>query len=487
MKVAPLLGDLRTKGGTLITFSNTTDDFSYLLSNSDITITPSHFALLKLPQWENTTDQSMFYDGTNFTTAITDANSVFPKVIQNYIENMLSASESERTDNSLGNYSESAFFKMLRTLGGIEFSTTGTVDIGGVTHNVYEEDLTSNEQVVQYIGRTNMINHRKDDDGNEYVETFIHIPTEEGTMTNIRFVPKVHVTHASSLIPQGGGTPYTSGLDSYIGTDQVEAIYDTVTNEYEVGNDLDDLGIDWDYSLENANTKQGDFEFNAILLYYTADSKSGAVDSQINTWGLHLLDDFNSSVGGVQSLNTQTKYQPDNIQSGNAFNFKFNLGFSAGTFNISTTTNSDFSFNLYLDALDKINNITSEYQRLQSEWQSLQQTIINFSSAIGNYNTIKDSLDTISTLQSDVQSLKNWQNSSGGFRISNEELFKLFQDTNNALQNSSGGDINIYPILSSRAFLPSVVDASNLIVEYNGSYYQYNQSTQQWDLTTITP
>jgi hypothetical protein len=485
MKNAPLLSELRTKGGTLLTFSTTTDDFSYLLSNSDITITPSHFALLKLPQWENTLDQSLFFDGTTFLPSITDANLVFPKVVQNYIENLLSYSEANRTDNSLGNYAEQSFIKMLQLLGGVSFTSTGTTLINGTPHNVYVEDLTSNDQVVQYIGETNMINHRKTDDGEEFVEVYINIPTEQGLMTNIRFIPNVAVTHNSGLIPSGGGDTYTQGLSAFAGTDQVEAIYDTVGDEYSVGSDPTDLTIDFEYSLDDtANHKQGDFDFNAVLIYYTASDKTGVIDSQRNCWGLHLVENFGTSIGGVSTIPSLTKYQPDNIQSGNAYNFKFNLGFSAGTYNISTTTNSDFSFQLYLDALDRLNNVLTEVEKIKSEWATLQDTIINFSTAIGNFNTIQEATDSIASLTSDVEQLKSWQSGDNGVRITNEELFKLFQTTSNALANATG-DVKIYPILSSRTFLPNVVDVAQLIVEYNGLYYKYNQSTEAWETYTI--
>ncbi len=484
MRTVPLLGELRTKGGTLNTFSTTTNDFAYLLSNSDITVVPSHFALLKLPDWENTLDQSLFFDGTFFTPAITDPNLVFPKVIQNYLENMLAASDLERNDNSLGTYAEQAFFKMLRLLGGIEFVVDGSTVINGNTYDLFKEDvgLPNYTQVVKYVGQTNMINHRRDDEGNEYIEVFVHVPTEDGLMTGIQFVPKPHITHASGLIPQGGGDTYSSGLDSYAGAEQVEAIYDTGGNEYEVGNDLTDLGIDFDFVLnDTANHKQGDFDFNAILLFYTATDSTGVNTNRVNGWGLHTLDNFDSAISGVSKIPTLTKYQPDNIQSGNSFNFKMNLAFSAGTLNIATTVSTDFSFNEWMDVADKMNNTLAQVQKIQSEWAAMQQNILNFSAAIGNFQAVQDAITQIGTLTADVERLKSWQGGTNNVRITNEELFMLFQTTVNAITNANG-DVKIYPILSSRTFLPKIIDPANLIGEYNGQLYQWNASTGVWDV-----
>jgi len=483
MRNTPLLDELRSKGGTLQTFATTTNDFAYLLSNSDVTIVPSHFALIKIPDWEDTTDQSTFFDGSFFVPAITDPNIVFPKVIQNYLENCLSNSDFEKTDNGLGTYAEQALFKMLRRLDAIDFVVDGSTVIDGNTHSLYKEDVAqpNYEQVVKYVGETNLVNHRKDNDGNEYVEVYLHIPTEDGLMTDVQFIPKPHNTHSSGLIPQGGGGQYSNGLDSFAGSEQVEAIYDTGGNEYEVGNDLTDLGIDFDFVLEDtANHKQGDFEFNAIILYYTATDKSGNNTNRINAWGLHLIENFNTAIGGVSTIPTLTKYQPDNVQSGNSFNFKMNIGFSAGTFNISTTTTTDFAFNQWLDVADKLNLTLDKVNTIERDWRALQETIVNLTSAIGNYQELQNRIDEISSMADDIQRLKSWQAGTNDIRITNEELFSLFATVNNALANATG-DVTVNAIVSSRTFLPTMIDTANLIGEYNGQYYKWNISTEKWD------
>lgn len=487
MKSAPLLGQLRSKGGTLLTLSNTTDDFSYLLSNSDITIVPSHFAVLELPDWEDTTDQSLYYDGTTMSPSTTDPNLIFPKVVQNYMENMLAYSEANRTDNSLSNYSEQAFFKMMRLLGGMSFLDDGTTTINGNTHTVYKEDIAqaNYNQVVKYVGKSNMVNHRKDSEGNEYVEYTIHIPTESGLMTDIRFIPNVDVTHNSGLIPTGGGAQYTSGLDSYANTEQVDAIYDTVSNEYEVGSDLTDLGIDFDDILnDTAKHKQGDYEFNAILVYYTIYDKTDTTTAKKGAWGLHLIEDFGTAVGGVSSVSKLKKYQPDTIQSGNAYNFVLKFNFGTTVSQIATTTTNEFAFDEFLGAINQINKLQDKYDTLLSQWQSLQGTIHNITASLGNLNQINEALTRLSTAETNIANLQSWQSGGNGQRITNEELFSLFANVNNALTNANGA-VTVNAILSSRAFLPNVIDKDLLIVEYNGAYYKYNQSTNTWDTYTL--
>jgi len=487
MRNTPLLSNLRTKGGTLHTLATTTNDFAYLFSNSTVNIVPSHFALVKLPTWEDTTDQSMYFDGTFFTPAVTDPNLVFPKVIQNYTENMLSNSDFERNDNSLGTYSEQAIFKTLRLLGAMDFIADGSTIIDGNSYTLYKENTSAPnyEQVVKYVGQTNLINHRKDDDGNEFVSIHLHVPTEDGLMTDIQFTPKPHITHNSGLIPQGGGGTYSNGLDPFATTNQVEAIYDTGGNEYEVGNDLTDIGIDFENVLNDVNNhKQGDFEFNAIILYYTATDSSGNNTDRINAWGIHLLEDFDTAIGGVSSIPTITKYQPDNLQSGNSFNFKMNIAFSAGTFNISATTTDDFAYNQFLDLLDVVNKTNREVAKVRKEWADMQKTILNFSAAIGNYQRIQDSIEQIEQNSTDINSLKSWQSGGNGQRITNEELFALWQQVNNSISNATGA-VSIYPILSSRTFLPNVIDPSNMIVEYNGTYYQWDVSQNGWNVVQL--
>ena len=120
---APLLSQIREKGGTLYTFSGALDDFSYLFNDSDIRMIPSKFVALKLPQWANVTTHSMFIDPTDIGDPLNvNPNYVFPKTIQNYAENLMQYSAADKQDNLLTNYGEQAFWKMLTKLGCFELT-----------------------------------------------------------------------------------------------------------------------------------------------------------------------------------------------------------------------------------------------------------------------------------------------------------------------------------------------------------------------------
>ena len=77
---APLLEGFRLKSGTFYTLSSSVRDMSLLFSSDQTRMAFSKFALLNIPNWENTTTQSLFFDGANnLTPPITDPNDVLPK------------------------------------------------------------------------------------------------------------------------------------------------------------------------------------------------------------------------------------------------------------------------------------------------------------------------------------------------------------------------------------------------------------------------
>ncbi|BAV39365.1 hypothetical protein BPT24_245 [Tenacibaculum phage pT24] len=487
----PILNGLKTEGGTFYTFSSTVNDFSYLFNDSNVRIAPSKFVALRLPDWQNTTNQRMYLDPTEVgQPLITDPNQVFPKILQNYTENLIQHSETSRTDNSLANYAEASFWKTLQKLGAMEMVDSGeNVIEHGVTKRIYRERAkdANYEPIVKFVGDVNVMKHTKDK-GNEYIEMFINLPTSKGAMETINF-KRSDINFGSGLIPTGGGEDYSAGLESQYNanTDNASAIYDnSSTKQYEVGNDLSDCGIDFvDIYNDTSKHQKGDFEFNAIALYYDIYDKDDETLTRTNLYGIFVLEDFNTAIAGVGQLPKVMKYQPSVNVSGNGFSFGLNLKFSNSTNHVTSEISindySQVSMKLYMDVLNRVTTLTNTAEKLL-------EVIANQKLQLDKYLTImmsqQDLLNAKSQLDENTKNIQliltgNVNGASNSVRISNEELFKAFDNTVKKI--SEGGNFTINNIISKKSYLGDLIDVENNIIEYeDGTRYQWDGTLKTW-------
>ena len=489
---APLLTSLKVSGGTFYTLSSTVNDFSYLFSDSTIRLVPSKFVAMKLPKWQNITGQKLYRDPNDIgLPSITDPNTIVPKIIQDYTENLIQYSESTRTDNNLSNYSEESWWKTLRMLGGMELEpTTTTVIEDGITKTLYKElDASVNyEPIIQFVGDVNLLNHVKSQ-GNEYVELFCNIPTDKGRMDGTLF-KRGDVTHPSGLIPIGGGTDHTSGLETYYtaNTDNAKAIYDnTTTKQYSVGNDLEDSKVYFSDILgDTTRHKKGDFEFNAIALYYDIYDKNDDTKKRTNLYGILIIEDYNSIVAGVGELPLLKKYQPSNNSSGNGFSFRMNLKFSNAsnqvTSEVTVNDYSTVSMELYSNALKRLTIMTDKVEEVLSITNTVKQDNDRLKTTIMNQQTVIDAIASIKTNSDRISLLETSGVGGNSVRISNEELFLAFDNTIKALQTTNT-NITLQNIISQKSYLGKLIDVNQNIIEFtDGTKYKWNVLTNVWDL-----
>lgn len=389
MAVTPLFKPLRIDGGTFYTFQPAMKDINLMISNPDnIKLNFSKFVCIKLPEWANITKQSLYIDpnkleSLNDNSSNDNANTFFVKsYLQNYAENLNTLFDQYREDDNFSNTAESAFLKSMMSkfnnstppLELDEFDTY--LDYENVTRNIFRETTDSSiyEQVIQYIGDINLVNNAKKD-GNEYVEIFGYIPTNAGKLIDTQFIQNIDLKPLLSQIPENAGEDWIQGQENNYtsSTDKTyaKAVYDTVSKKYNTTSDVDMLKIDWD-DLENpeSNYKKdnGNFDFNAVLLYYDIFDNGNEGTVSRNLYGVFIIDSFNTTSPVSNFIPTFTKYQPDANQSGNSYSFRFNLAFSNST-NIVTTATvindySTYSMELYMHALESLNRIAIDYSKL---------------------------------------------------------------------------------------------------------------------------
>lgn len=488
----PILSPLKVSGGTFYTFSSTVNDFSYLFTDSNVRIAPSKFVAMKLPKWQNTTGQKLFLDPADVgQPTITDPNTVLPKIIQDYTENLIQYSESERTDQTLGNYAESAWWKTLRMLGGMELEDTlDTIIENGVTKKLYKEATQSNDydQIIKFVGDVNMLNHVKSS-GNEYIEMFVNIPTDQGLMEGIKF-KKDDLTFPSGLIPISGGTEWASGLENHhlANTDNAKAIYDNVaTRQYQVGDDLESANVFFDDILgDETRHKKGNFDFNAIALYYDVYDRNDETKVRTSLYGILMVEDFNSISSGVGELPLLKKYQPSVTTNGNGYSFRMNLKFSNSTNHLTSEVSindySTVSMELYMEALQRLTKMTDKVEDILKITEKVKSENDRILTTLMQYDKILESVTQIDENKKAIELINTGSTvgASNGVRISNEELFKAFENVTNAAQN---GELTVTNIISKKAYLAKMVDELNNIVEFeDGTRYQWDKVLQIWNL-----
>lgn len=228
MAKTPFIRSLQVQGGTFYTFSSAAEDLSFTFNNSDRKFRFSRFALLNIPDINDSSSSqtneirlngpdSAFIDWANSTGQIITGNGNidFSQSFQSYCLNLESTiTGSDLYDSSLNqNVSERVFFKWLKEIGAIRYRAADSSEVSPalnqntvtiindlpVTQKRYVEgDATPGttgaygmtgapyNRVVQYVGNLDIVNSVKNST-NAYSEIYVYIPTKDGNTPYVLF------------------------------------------------------------------------------------------------------------------------------------------------------------------------------------------------------------------------------------------------------------------------------------------------------------
>lgn len=387
---APLLGEIRETGSTFYTISTALNDIDKTQMNSNIMMAPSRFVCLNLPDWANhQTYQHFFIEPNSIGTPIqTDANVIVPKLIQNYIENGIAVTNTERLDDSLQTIAESMFWKLMKKTGAFRVHEASSNYIkNGTEYKIWEEQeqITQQEEnryksLVVYASDINVINHIQKS-GQSYTEVYMHVPTDATKSKPVKLIQnKIELTNTFI-----GGPEKTVGLEDH--SNNTHAIYDNDLNQYTF-NPEDLTGIWWDDIDANKIEKivNADFEFNVVLVYYDIWYKDKPSTKKTNLYGILFLNRFSNENGyGTQRIETANKNTPNRINTGNGYAIRLNIKTTSNqsqvTSEVSINDYNSVSMELYMTALKRLNEVTDLYD-----------------TAIKNLNSINTRLEKIELL-----------------------------------------------------------------------------------------
>jgi hypothetical protein len=324
----------------------------------------------------------------------------------------------------------------------ITFNVTYTASASSTSPLGYVELVY--DRLIQYVGEVNGISNVQEAN-RSYTEVYAHIPDHTGQTPDILFRTLIDNNYGPNLsfpiLPSqyqpeilGGelfNSPIVSSPQNYPGSylgqfDTLDFTYETATGDFARrsgnyfgvsgdinnpvvdGSTLDGVTLDFNInhyvkmnlprrSLTNFdqfnaqqtnNQPPADFEFNAIMWYYTVENSVG--ESKTNLYGISFLDHpDNNPIDSEIGLRfpSYKKLVSNGNQDGSSYAFSLNLNFNIINENPIETYNPEainslFSMNLFNDAMRKLSSINDSFLNIISEQISVNDEIFNIKSLL---------------------------------------------------------------------------------------------------------
>lgn len=381
-------------------------------------------------------------------------------------------------------------------------------------------------RLVQYLGEINGVSNVQEAN-RAYTEVYAHIPDHTGMTPDILFRTNYDTNYKPNLIfpilpsqyqteimgAELFNSPIVSSPQNYPGSyfgqfDTLDFTYETSTGDsirrsgdyYGVKGDinnpivtpqtLDGLGLDFDpnhyVKMNIANRKvtnfdqfnamavnnmpPNDFEFNAILWYYTVEDGSGV--SKTNLYGISFLDNpennLTESEIGVK-FPTYKKLVANGEQDGSSFAFSLNLNFNIINDNPQETynpesINSMFSMNLFNKAMQKLSSTNDSFLNILADQGIIRDEI----------NSIKGLMYTqtdIGTINAKVKSLEDLIRLYSTRQIANSNTIEVSASGTSISLNSIDSSYNrIDQIKASDLYNTKGIIPMNLFVPKNKNF-----------------
>lgn len=219
-------------------------------------------------------------------------------------------------------------------------------------------------------------------------------------------------------------------------------------------------------SIEVNNEPPKDFEYNAILWYYTSETSEGQVSE--NLYGISFLDNPDNNEKDLETgfrFPLVKKLVSNGNQDGTAYAYNLNLNFNVINDNPQDAynpeaVNSLFSMDKFNDAMSTLSSINDTFLNILAEQNSIQEELLNLK---GLLYTQTD-LNTLNTRINNLDSLLRLYSTN---QIIDSDSIRVYTDT------ASPTDIileNIDPSYSD----VKLIKTTDLFDESSGDIIPYN-------------
>lgn len=508
-------------------FASGTRDLTRAFNNPDLQFDFSTYALANIPDFkvtdpnhnENVVDFEQFldYNGTNYDIAAMDSGNKaasFANTFQNYALNLeeLLLQDDDFDSALLKSDAEKIFFKYLEKAGAIRFKPADSSQTTTTSQHVEYDNAnqTANDynRVIKYLGTIDANNdiHFK---GQSYHEVYVNVPSGIGFTPDVLFEFSSYNNSGSKIYTTAeiNGRAGQTHPDSLM---HLETLVDVgVTSQDPAYYDIDsntnkNLGINWtvgDYQQIATNSKMdtlgdyakagGDFNFNAVLLYYDIFSQSNPANSARNLYGVLILDNPQNVTGpsGDYTIPRLQKYKPNEITglNGNSFGLKVNLKFNSSLDNVGTEVNvndfTTFSMDLFMDTTSSLTNATSLLMKANKRYSDLE-------TRLEGLEAILTSVTNSTELEARIADLENdFENTSINLADSTS-LLSLISNVNSRVSSMIDGTIptevqyNTDVIFAGSGILVDKTVPNKIKVKNDIKTYSFNKPFN-WNETTL--
>jgi len=326
-------------------------------------------------------------------------------------------------------------------------------------------------KLIQYIGEVTGVSNVQEAN-RAYTEVYAHVPDHTGQTPDILFRTLADVNYKPGMIfpiipsqyqPEIIGaelfsSPIVSNPTQYPGTyygqfDTIDFTYECESGDtlrrsgkyYGVSGDInspvvdgstiDGVTIDFNTThyakmnindcevatfdefnaLEIDNMPPTDFEFNAILWYYTVEDLNG--NRRTNLYGISFLDNPDNNPKpdeiGIR-FPVYKKLVTNGSQDGTSYAFGLNLNFNIIHDNPQEAYNPEainslFSMNLFNEAMRRLGNINESFSNILAEQTNLQAELLNIKQLLYSQTDLNTINSKISNLELLLQSYASMQ------------------------------------------------------------------------------
>jgi len=378
-------------------------------------------------------------------------------------------------------------------------------------------------KLIQYIGEVTGVSNVQEAN-RAYTEVYAHVPDHTGQTPDILFRTIADVNYKPGMIfpiipsqyqPEIIGaelfsSPIVSNPTQYPGTyygqfDTIDFTYECESGDtlrrsgkyYGVSGDinapvingstLDGVTIDFNtthYAKMNINDREVatfdefnalevnnmppiDFEFNAILWYYTVEDLNG--NRRTNLYGISFLDnpDNNPKQDEISiRFPVYKKLVTNGSQDGTSYAFGLNLNFNIIHDNPQEAYNPEainslFSMNLFNEAMRRLGNINESFSNILAEQTNLQTELLNIkqllysqtdlntiNSKIANLELLLQSYASMQLVSSDTIQVETLDTSPAQLRLNSidAQYYKIESFNTSDMYNLNGAiPINVSP------------------------------------------
>lgn len=242
-----------------------------------------------------------------------------------------------------------------------------------------------------------------------------------------RFDHSQYVIKSTGISPISKSDDDSSSYSTYTVSENID--YDKFEVEFDINKlrtyyknislTYDDIGMGKTQNVEIEKENYGDFEFNAILVYYSIYDANKTKRLATNAYGLYILDGAikSSEINGMFYFPRIRKSKSVPNKNGSSYSFRINVKPStAYSGDITVNDNSTAGYSMSEDFNDVLRNLTAAVTTMKENAKTLYSMSKDSKDIKQLVSTTMEKIDGI---ESDISNIKN-----GNFPYTASEIYK---------------------------------------------------------------